>query len=80
MIKAFMMKVYLFHFSVRLGSVRMRNREPGAVNSVSLHGIWEKKSNRQTGKRDGSYSGRCLLNYWLTGRHVLWSELKNYII
>lgn len=76
MIKAFTVKVYLFHFSARLGLVCIRNGEPRAVNSVSLHGIWE-KNNRQTGERNGSYSSRCMLNYWLTGRYILWSELKN---
>lgn len=38
MIKAFMVKVYLFHFSVRLGSVCIRNGEPRAVNCfIALH-------------------------------------------
>lgn len=36
MIKAFMVKVYLFHFSVRLGSIHLRNRKPRAVNSVFI--------------------------------------------
>jgi len=80
MIKAFMVKGDLFNFSVRLKSVHVRNREPRTVNSVSLHGIWERRSSRQTDKRGGSYSGRCLLSYWLTGRYVLWSKLKNWKI
>lgn len=43
MSNAFMVHVHLFHFSVRLGSVCIRNREPRTVSSISLHGIWEEK-------------------------------------